>query len=277
MRKRLCHLCLITALLLAVACQSPTKGTDEAAYETTELAYADSTAHVDVSITADYPTAGPGFLCDSVAHFIDNTLGGEHAAAADGQQMLDYYGKAMLEQMQKMYDDFNVNSEDDGMEVGMFSHTSIKLAENEAKYLTYVIENEAYEGGAHGYTICYGVTINKLTGIIERQLLKNTSSEAFRQLLVAGLMHYFSQFSPNPLTEEEQLADELLIDDMKELSLPGQNMPYLTKAGIVITYSPYEIAPYAAGIPTFTIPFSEARPFMTKAAEQLITENEKDT
>lgn len=262
----------LSAVLFVAACHDKGKVSADVAFQTTTLTYADSTANASVGMKADFPTAGPDFLCDSVAQFINSTLGSEQTDIRDGQQMLDFYGKALLSELQQMYNDFNSNSDDERVEIGMYNTTTIKLTDNEARYISYTVENESYEGGAHGFTLRYGVTFNKQTGAIERSLLKDTDSEAFRKLLVAGLLHYFSMFSPDPLTDEDQLADMLLIDNLKELMLPAQNMPCLSKEGVVITYSPYEIAPYAAGIPSFTIPFSDVRKYMTTSAQQLISE-----
>lgn len=38
----------------------------------------------------------------------------------------------------------------------------------------------------------------------------------------------------------------------------------LTDDGLMFTYSPYEIASYAAGMPEFTIPYAELKPYFTE-------------
>lgn len=38
----------------------------------------------------------------------------------------------------------------------------------------------------------------------------------------------------------------------------------LTNDGLMFTFSPYEIAPYAAGMPEFTIPYAELKPYFTE-------------
>jgi hypothetical protein len=42
------------------------------------------------------------------------------------------------------------------------------------------------------------------------------------------------------------------------------NNYYLTKDGVVIYFQQYDIAPYAAGLPTFLIPYSQAGPVPPK-------------
>ena len=48
------------------------------------------------------------------------------------------------------------------------------------------------------------------------------------------------------------------------IPLPKQYEPYPSADGIVFTYAQYEIACYAAGMPTFTIPYSDVQPFLSE-------------
>ena len=38
----------------------------------------------------------------------------------------------------------------------------------------------------------------------------------------------------------------------------------------MFVYNPYEIGPYAAGMPTFTIPYADIQPYLTTTAQKLI-------
>ena len=58
-------------------------------------------------------------------------------------------------------------------------------------------------------------------------------------------------------------------DDMNYLPLP-KHTPYITEEGVVFTYQPYEISFYAAGAPTFTVPLSEMKPFLTQTALKML-------
>ena len=42
--------------------------------------------------------------------------------------------------------------------------------------------------------------------------------------------------------------------------------PYFTADGIVFTYQQYEIAPYAAGQPSFTLSYKDVASYLTKEA-----------
>jgi hypothetical protein len=39
---------------------------------------------------------------------------------------------------------------------------------------------------------------------------------------------------------------------------------------VTFVYQPYEIAPYAVGMPAFTIDFKEIRPYLTVTAQKLL-------
>jgi hypothetical protein len=53
------------------------------------------------------------------------------------------------------------------------------------------------------------------------------------------------------------------------LPLP-QAAPYFTKDGITFVYAQYEIACYAAGMPTFTIPYNKIEGILTSSAAALL-------
>lgn len=65
------------------------------------------------------------------------------------------------------------------------------------------------------------------------------------------------------------------LDDLLMLPTPGYlpkpvSDPYLTKEGVVFVYQQYEIAPYAAGSPKFTLPYSEVKKYMTHTVLELL-------
>jgi len=59
--------------------------------------------------------------------------------------------------------------------------------------------------------------------------------------------------------------------DLQETGYFGDNGTFyigeiftLTDKGLLFTYSPYEIPPYAAGMLEFTIPYTELKPYFTE-------------
>lgn len=134
------------------------------------------------------------------------------------------------------------------------------------KYVTLSINSYIYQGGAHGSSIISQQTFRKEDG---RELnwnnMFNTENQyKLRELIKGELMKYFK------VTSDEELANYLLNpDDAFLLPLP-QTPPVLLKNGIHLVYQQYEIAPYACGMPEFTLPYSEVKPLLTTTASQLI-------
>jgi hypothetical protein len=46
--------------------------------------------------------------------------------------------------------------------------------------------------------------------------------------------------------------------------------PLFTKDGVRFIYGQYEIAPYAAGMPDFTVPYNKLEKFMKVTAKKLL-------
>lgn len=115
---------------------------------------------------------------------------------------------------------------------------------NREGLLSIVVDQNSYLGGAHGSTIREGLTFSINTG---------------KQLELGDLM----KAAPN----YKQNLDKMLKERTKEVSFadvsPGLNAKpdfYVKEGGIAILYQQYEIAPYAAGIPTFDFEFTELLP-----------------
>ncbi len=101
------------------------------------------------------------------------------------------------------------------------------------------------------------------------EMLIRTGTEEFRTLIKDGLKQYFAENEGKDISDEE-LKEQLITDySVDFLPLP-QFPPYLTEKGVGFTYQPYEIAPYAAGMPSFTIPYEKIKPYMTVTAVKLI-------
>lgn len=115
---------------------------------------------------------------------------------------------------------------------------------NREGVLSIVVDQDSYIGGAHGSTIREGLTFSLNTG---------------NQMQLGDLM----KAAPN----YKQNLDKMLKERTKEVSFadvsPGLNAKpdfYVKEGGIAILYQQYEIAPYAAGLPTFEFNFSDLLP-----------------
>lgn len=140
--------------------------------------------------------------------------------------------------------------------------------ESEAKnYVVFLSEDYVFTGGAHGGVTGQGsVTFDKRSGQRFSNFIKPGSLDAMQGLLVKGLVEYFAD-------EEGTVNKDNLFD---YLFLEGATIPFPawtpapTKDGLCFTYQQYEIAAYAVGMPSFTIPYSEVKPFLTAEAVDLL-------
>lgn len=101
-----------------------------------------------------------------------------------------------------------------------------------------------YKGSAHPEVNPLSLTYDMTTGqaVTSSEILVKGSDE---QLLGAVL---------GALINQQDILYEGYEDTVKELFLSKQNW-YLSEEGIVFYYSPYEIAPYSAGVVTATVPY----------------------
>ena len=232
--------------------------------ETVKYEKSDSTA--EVSILVQWPMEGNKALVDSLRHHIANLLESE----IDGPKAIETYGESLFESLSEdwhsVYDEMEPEAR-----MGAFSktHDITVLAETD-HYITYHYQTYMYGGGAHGYTTEVGFTFRKSDG---RQipLLTETESPQLASLIKEGVRGFFSGEAEKPYTDEE-LLEFLFIEEVSALNhipLPV-NPPYLTKTGLVMLYTQYEIGPYSSGIISFEIPFDKIRPFLTTEAKALI-------
>ena len=218
-----------------------------------------------VSITGQYPSA-ENALADSVRQWIASTIsrsasysGGEitvltPSAISDGQKFIDTCADSLLTsaghdfaELQKS--DFSTTYEYD-IRFGI-SYTSPAII---SCYCTAY----GYQGGAHGGTSALNASFRTSDGMIL------SYDNTFRPDGIADLtdiireeiwVQYFEPDFP-----DGDMADALLINPL-ELELPD-TLPLFGPDGITFTYQQYEIAPYAAGMPSCTIPYDTLRPLM---------------
>ncbi|OMD62546.1 MULTISPECIES: DUF4163 domain-containing protein [Paenibacillus] len=124
-----------------------------------------------------------------------------------------------------------------------FSQTFV-VSFNREGVLSIVTDQYGYTGGAHGGALREGFTFS----------LKDGKPIELKDLLKA---------EPN----YKQKLDKMLKESTKELAFPDTpggltEKPnfYVSESGLAIFYQQYEIAPYAAGIPTYTFNFSSILP-----------------
>lgn len=134
------------------------------------------------------------------------------------------------------------------------------------KFVSLAIKSYSYEGGAHGSSKISQQTFRKEDGreFGWNNMFNETNKYKLRELLTKKVMEYFH------VNSETELKDCLLNpDDAYLIPLP-ETPPMMLENGIRFVYQQYEIAPYAAGMPSFVLPYSEVKPLLTTSASDLL-------
>ena len=120
-----------------------------------------------------------------------------------------------------------------------------------------------YMGGAHGSTQEMGFTYDANTGELlelssfgDEQTIKETAAN-----FIIDTINESSQQAKDMLFPEDDITDGYETTIME--SFEGDSAPeyYLDNRGITFLYQQYSIAPYAAGIINFTVPYEELEGF----------------
>ena len=246
--------------------------------DTIRIERSDSMAEVSMNI--QWPTGGNEALVKRVRQFICDICGIKDkdfkGTKADFKDIVDVEYNGLVESWNGTYEDGDGPSFTSAAEVE-------QLVEMPA-FVTFYGEHSSYTGGAHGMAGHVGKTFRKSDGkvigyetdyddhfnIVHKgdNLLKDMKSPKLYALIKAGVLSYFKACG-QAMKDDAELADYLQVDDINRIPLPA-NAPYFSKTGVVFCYTQYEIAPYAAGIITFEIPYSKISPFLTNEAKELI-------
>ena len=232
----------------------------------------DGIAHVDVHV--EYPVKGETKLVDAIRTYIANhvELESDEVELSDGQGVIDFYGRNLMTEMKSLAADY---MDDDYVTEVYHDWTFTKLCETDL-FVTFHSQSDIYEGGLHGVGYEEGISFFQDDGSqFTADMLRRTASPDFQKLVRQGLRAYFA--SDGQELTDEQLAEELIVvADVNDIPLP-QADPYLSSDGVTFIYQPYEISYFAAGLPTFTIPMEQMKPFLTqKAIKKLWPDDEDD-
>lgn len=261
MKTRNIFLSAIAAIAMASCCSSKTDTKQMLVTDSVSFEKKDSIA--EVSIYADFPTTAPQSIKTAISEYIIEFLGAEYMGSLEnGDSIVNYYGRKEYNYL------VNEFKETEGETPLMVDHKFNKIRETR-KYVTYVAVNDVYMGGAHGFSIVQGATFRKADGRkFNNDMLVGVYKDEFRALLKKGLKEYFGM----PKMTDDDLKKLLILNDPYDvdfLPLP-QNPPYITAKGLTFVYQQYEIAAYAAGLPSFTIPFDEIKPYLTSTVLKML-------
>lgn len=215
-----------------------------------------------IALTIEHPTDTLSPLSQTIMEYASETLGGTYEGEyTSPKALIAFYHANTYKDMKKEYDDLNdVRDSEVKFE---YSDNFNKMAETD-KYITFTHTNENYMGGAHGMHTFFGITIRKSDcRRMGWEILRNQYNENLQKEMRQGLKEYFD------VNSDEELK-QLFFKEEYAYNLPmPQCPPLFTEKGIMFVYNPYEIAPYAAGKPTFTIPYAKLKEFTTVTAQKL--------
>ena len=141
-----------------------------------------------------------------------------------------------------------------------------KIGEGD-RYVVFQSEDYINMGGAHGGVVGRGgITFDKRDGSEIEHLVDRSKVADIQPLLVKGTMSYFADAG---FKVDEDKIREYISFDGDLIPLPRWE-PYPSEKGLVFTYQQYEIASYAAGMPSFTVSYDDAAPFMTPECEKIL-------
>lgn len=204
------------------------------------------------TVTIDVPVSGNPQLVDSIKQWISS-----HLIHQDIEMTFD---EEMLKQCASAY--FQECDEDGLFEgFGAYFESSATVLADTLGFVTYEIEGYDYTGGAHGMPFNYGVTFSKEDGSqIGWDIFADTTQLA--PLVKEYIGSYFDEIG---VTFEEYLFDGVYDD----FPLPYTE-PWLTAEGVKFIYGAYEIAPYAAGMPSGVVPYKMVDKYLSDKAKKLI-------
>lgn len=252
-------------LLILAGCK--TQAPESAALQMDTAVYADSTATHICRVSIEYPANANDHLKQNFGEYVSESLGDAYAGSVlQPDSMALYYGTTMKDSLESM-----------SKELRSLGSTAFQLSSDVKFTKVYEtpqlvsFERDAYSfsGGAHGSHSVTGITFRKSDGRrFGTDMLINTAEGAFAELIKNGLKGYFSRNGQKVATDDD-LNNCLLGVHAYDLPLP-QFPPYLTQKGVTFVYQQYEIAPYAAGIPTFTIPYDKIKPYLSRAVRNAL-------
>lgn len=232
--------------------------------ETSEIRCADSMKNKDemirVSIEAEFPKKSDAIVVNSIQEWMSEMLGSTYTGSySKGKQMLKYYVSTTMK---------NLKEDNEDVCTELYYDAHFKKAYETDLLVTYYFTMETYLGGAHGSYYVEGVTFRKVDGrrVDASIFLPSKSTEVSEMITKAVQKQYFE------VDDEKEFRSMLLVEEyMPYLPMP-ETAPVYLKKGIGITYQQYEIAPYAAGLPTCVLPYAEVKPLLSVTGQMLLPE-----
>ena len=261
--KSLLKLFTILLFISFISCQDASTNKDNATDEITQpqsdvKSFPDSLAYVMKNHKRVYPecegdncssyTVNYIELTDNKYSFINDKikaeLVGDYASIDDAaDNFFDKYDEGAMESQTQF---------------GWEEATNVGTIFNQDGLFTISFGSFAYLGGAHGMQNFYSINYDLETSeeLVVYDLVNANDSTT---LLTLGEKFFRLD---NQLDENENLKEASYFWDDGKFYF--SDVFSLTQKGLMFTFAPYEIGPYALGTPEFTIPYAELKPYLTE-------------
>lgn len=282
-----------TALLALTGCNNSNK-----AIKTTKFTSDDSSEYADLSINLELPVSNKGAagairkslidIMDGQLAFIGSYEGERLFPAYDGapddnDAVLEYYRIKAMDALNASASEFYEERagyirEDEDMteeqkkealeEFPRYQYDfNLEKQYETARFVVFNSSDYIFLGGAHGGILGEGSpTFDKKDGHRIEKFLKDDSLPQMQSLLTAGLVEYFGD--NDDTINAGNVRDYLFLED-ETIPFPVWT-PHPTEEGLCFVYQQYEIASYAAGMPSFIIPYDALKSFLTPEAADLL-------
>ena len=278
---------------LAVSCRS-----SQAPIEIENRTFEDEAAYVTTALDVDLPvangavaTAIRGKLAEilyqdicNVTRVDDNPDFEAFAGdAADTQALMGYYEERLAAALAAA-SDFEYAERIEGiMEATTLSDSekadyvrnigkwafdySLKKVEETDRYIVFKSEYYVNYGGTHGGILGAGpLTFSKQDGHLVSDFFEPGSAAQMQPLLREGMLEYFG---PRMEGTGLELDVFLSLPEGGAVPLPAW-APQPVADSLHFVYQQYEIAPYAAGMPEFSLPVGQLKDFLTDDAVKIL-------
>ncbi|MCR5312594.1 MAG: RsiV family protein [Bacteroidaceae bacterium] len=224
-----------------------------------------------VAISIEWPTA-EGALADSLREYIGTCLDECTSFEYDDNGNLIYRpykgdrtdGEKMVEYTVNSAKKDLINSTKESREFiedvpPSSLGAEIFISDKNDEFVNITTQKETYLGGAHGSYQIYISSFDRETGERIKYEIDESKLSDMQPLLRKYIKEYFAENGETKMSDDE-LDSYLALEDPTNIPLPSQGL-FLEEDGVGFLYQQYEIACYAAGLISFTIPYEEIEKF----------------
>ena len=136
-----------------------------------------------------------------------------------------------------------------------FEEQEYEVKTKNHQMISFAVRFASYSGGAHGYNGYFGETFNTQTG--EKLTLKDIAvhEEEFKNFCIDEIMSLSKEDKYK--YEGQSIFFEFYEEQVPELM--NDDSWYFAEDGLTFTANPYHLAPYAAGVLDFVIPYEDLK------------------